>query len=610
MTARKSLEAAESACLRCSWESLPRRPILSITAHRCRPCRTCLPAVRNKSEKIMLEIDSTSSAVKPQQDPDAAIQGSHDEQNDISHLYWSSYKHRVPDEALNKADSVSPTDPALSAAEEPFGELKPLTRKLGSVSLPEDEKDKKVSGLLPTLHSADSNPLSTRHDLLQQYPDTGLPYASPPHNPGYPPPHASHTHNPRYPPSSYNAGPPTSRLLGLLGPSHRPPEDELAAQLQGLELIGYRQRRPSIPALYSAYSNPLPTRHNSLQQYPDRSNPAERTNPRHPRGPPPSGHNPPSSRASWHAPDGPSWVPQQQPYPPPANTPQWSAPPPGSQPLRSMSMNPPTTSPSHRYGQSPPQTYPINQPPPPGSQPLRSMSMNPPTTSPSHRYGQSPPQTYPINQPPPPGSQPLHSMSMSQPPMASPSHRHAQLPPQAYPMNKSPGHPPSSYNAGPPTSRLPGPGHRPPEDELAAQLRLTAERAALQKDVQPIFECGVCFDKYPEDYVSRVADCSHEFCRDCMKGYVISKLKDKLYPIFCPMCVTDNARAEPGSELIPFYPSPLTTWPHSGNGRSSPDARPRRQRVSNASGAPDSLPLYSAALSEMQTICIRRPPGI
>ncbi|KAJ7739808.1 hypothetical protein B0H16DRAFT_59614 [Mycena metata] len=76
--------------------------------------------------------------------------------------------------------------------------------------------------------------------------------------------------------------------------------------------------------------------------------------------------------------------------------------------------------------------------------------------------------------------------------------------------------------------------------------RLTAERATLQKDVRPIFECGVCFDKYLEDYVSRVADCSHGFCRDCMKGYVISKLKDKLYPIFCPMCVTDNARAEPG----------------------------------------------------------------
>ncbi|KAJ7142199.1 hypothetical protein C8R46DRAFT_574429 [Mycena filopes] len=76
--------------------------------------------------------------------------------------------------------------------------------------------------------------------------------------------------------------------------------------------------------------------------------------------------------------------------------------------------------------------------------------------------------------------------------------------------------------------------------------RLIAERTALQQHAQPIFQCGVCFDKYPEDYVSRVAGCSHEFCRDCMKGYVVSKLTDKLYPIFCPMCVTDNARADPG----------------------------------------------------------------
>ncbi|KAJ6514905.1 hypothetical protein C8R47DRAFT_961645 [Mycena vitilis] len=76
--------------------------------------------------------------------------------------------------------------------------------------------------------------------------------------------------------------------------------------------------------------------------------------------------------------------------------------------------------------------------------------------------------------------------------------------------------------------------------------RLLAERAALQKLAQRVFECGVCFDKHPEDDVARVADCGHGFCRDCMKGYVVSKLKDKLYPIFCPMCVTDAARAEPG----------------------------------------------------------------
>ncbi|KAJ7307075.1 hypothetical protein DFH08DRAFT_901173 [Mycena albidolilacea] len=80
----------------------------------------------------------------------------------------------------------------------------------------------------------------------------------------------------------------------------------------------------------------------------------------------------------------------------------------------------------------------------------------------------------------------------------------------------------------------------------AEDALLVAERAALQKEVQAVFECGVCFDKYPEDYVARIPDCTHGFCRDCMKGYVVSKLQDKLYPIFCPICVTDNARVEPG----------------------------------------------------------------
>ncbi|KAJ7091507.1 hypothetical protein B0H15DRAFT_836463 [Mycena belliarum] len=82
------------------------------------------------------------------------------------------------------------------------------------------------------------------------------------------------------------------------------------------------------------------------------------------------------------------------------------------------------------------------------------------------------------------------------------------------------------------------------EDEDA---RLIAERATLQKEAQPVFECGICFDKFPEDYVARITDCAHGFCRECMKSYVVSKLTDKLYPIFCPLCVTDIARVEPAT---------------------------------------------------------------
>ncbi|KAJ6456119.1 hypothetical protein C8R45DRAFT_581638 [Mycena sanguinolenta] len=54
------------------------------------------------------------------------------------------------------------------------------------------------------------------------------------------------------------------------------------------------------------------------------------------------------------------------------------------------------------------------------------------------------------------------------------------------------------------------------------------------------FECGICFEKHAEDFVSRVSKCNHRFCLNCMKSYVISKLEDKVYPIFCPTCTTDR----------------------------------------------------------------------
>ncbi|KAJ7252460.1 hypothetical protein C8J57DRAFT_1474125 [Mycena rebaudengoi] len=80
------------------------------------------------------------------------------------------------------------------------------------------------------------------------------------------------------------------------------------------------------------------------------------------------------------------------------------------------------------------------------------------------------------------------------------------------------------------------------EDE---DRRLLAERAALQAQAQVVFDCGICFDKYPEDVVARVSGCAHGFCRDCLRGYVVSKLTDKLFPIFCPMCVANNTCVEP-----------------------------------------------------------------
>ncbi|KAF7308308.1 RING-type domain-containing protein [Mycena chlorophos] len=80
-----------------------------------------------------------------------------------------------------------------------------------------------------------------------------------------------------------------------------------------------------------------------------------------------------------------------------------------------------------------------------------------------------------------------------------------------------------------------------------AQLERDAEvlQAALTVLQQKIFRCPLCLEDLPEEEVALVADCSHKVCRGCMKGYVVSKLGDKVYPIFCPTCMVETV-PEPG----------------------------------------------------------------
>jgi hypothetical protein len=71
----------------------------------------------------------------------------------------------------------------------------------------------------------------------------------------------------------------------------------------------------------------------------------------------------------------------------------------------------------------------------------------------------------------------------------------------------------------------------------------------LEKHTQRQFKCGVCFDDHSEDGVARLDRCEHCFCRDCIRGYVRSKLAENRYPILCPVCIIDDAKSDPGSAL-------------------------------------------------------------
>lgn len=93
---------------------------------------------------------------------------------------------------------------------------------------------------------------------------------------------------------------------------------------------------------------------------------------------------------------------------------------------------------------------------------------------------------------------------------------------------------------------------------MAAQLENAREtvtelenQLATEKEIHvaahPTFECGICLDEHPEDSVARIPQCQHSFCRDCLRGYIQSKLEEHRFPIFCPMCIAGRDNPEPGS---------------------------------------------------------------
>ncbi|KAH8986524.1 hypothetical protein EDB86DRAFT_2954517 [Lactarius hatsudake] len=112
-------------------------------------------------------------------------------------------------------------------------------------------------------------------------------------------------------------------------------------------------------------------------------------------------------------------------------------------------------------------------------------------------------------------------------------------------------HSTSSRSAGPRDTR----GGQLPDDGLSYAKRLqnefdsedralSAERIKLSKDVQQVFQCGICMDDLPEDSVARPDPCRHAFCRECMRGYVSNRLEEHRFPILCPICTAGKGKGK------------------------------------------------------------------
>jgi len=82
--------------------------------------------------------------------------------------------------------------------------------------------------------------------------------------------------------------------------------------------------------------------------------------------------------------------------------------------------------------------------------------------------------------------------------------------------------------------------------------RLRYEREVLSSVQPSIFTCAVCTDEFSEEYVARLPNCGHGFCRECLRKYAVSKLEEYRFPILCPSCVADNTSKEPGGKSSVF----------------------------------------------------------
>ena len=88
-------------------------------------------------------------------------------------------------------------------------------------------------------------------------------------------------------------------------------------------------------------------------------------------------------------------------------------------------------------------------------------------------------------------------------------------------------------------------------------IELSSQMARLRAEHQ-LLECPICFEIPHEDAVAKINACQHKICRKCMKGFVISKLEERRYPIVCPICQTVKVEDPGGTRtLSPYFCSLL-----------------------------------------------------
>lgn len=62
------------------------------------------------------------------------------------------------------------------------------------------------------------------------------------------------------------------------------------------------------------------------------------------------------------------------------------------------------------------------------------------------------------------------------------------------------------------------------------------------------FKCGICLEDVVDEDLALLEQCQHKFCRECLRNYVVSQIRDRRFPIVCPTCMKDRS-VNSGSEF-------------------------------------------------------------
>ena len=58
--------------------------------------------------------------------------------------------------------------------------------------------------------------------------------------------------------------------------------------------------------------------------------------------------------------------------------------------------------------------------------------------------------------------------------------------------------------------------------------------------LKPTYFCNICFTKYPIDEGFILSNCQHQFCAECIKGFMESKIKNGIINLTCFYPIDDS----------------------------------------------------------------------